>query len=513
MSIHTAIKNWLDDIQGKKKYQRYKEQETRTRRILGQTFAILNIPCAVFYFAWCVYRANWEYWYTFVPFILSESIFLIHYLLWINLLWYKRHHQPEGIPLEKSFSVDIFIPVCREPIDIVRRTVMAACAIDYEGKTVYILDDGEDDRLLTMTEEFNVGYIRRPTHEHRKAGNLNYAFSRTNGDLIFALDADQVAESNVLKSIVGYFSIPRIAFVQTAQRFKLPPNDPWGNSDEVFYKAMQSGKDNDNAAISCGNGVVYRREALREIGGFSEWNLVEDLHTSMRIHAKGWKTIYHDTAFTIGHAPEDVRSHLKQRWQWAVDSLRLFFWDSPLRYNGLSWRQKAQYLHFGYNYISFGVFLPIFFLLPIWSLLTHNFMLKADLQDYALARLPYFLVYLIANKLLTDGLNNYKVFQCQAGLFYVYFSAVLTSLGCRKKLPTYTVTNKVREYSKFTTKFISCWPHIVISILSIISIVYGIVTIHHDPWFLIINIFWATWTIVTLSRFIGLSLWPRLYIR
>ncbi|KAB0666859.1 glycosyltransferase [Oryzomonas japonica] len=513
MSIHAAIKSWLDDIQGKKKYQRYKEQETRTRRVLGQIFAILNIPCAVFYFSWCVYKANWQYWYTFIPFILSESVFLVHYLLWINLLWYKRHHHPEGVIPQKKYSVDVFIPVCREPLEIVRRTVMAACAIDYENKTVYILDDGEDDKLLSMAEEFCIGYIRRPTHENRKAGNLNYAFSRTNGDLILALDADQVAESNILKSIVGYFSIPRIAFVQTEQRFKLPKNDPWGNSDEVFYKAMQSGKDNDNAAISCGNGVVYRREALMEIGGFSEWNLVEDLHTSMRIHAKGWKTVYHDTAFTIGHAPEDVCSHLKQRWQWAVDSLRLFFWDSPLRYKGLSWRQKAQYLHFGYNYISFGIFLPIFFLLPIWSLFTHNFMLKANLSEYFLARLPYFIVYLIANKLLTDGLNNYKVFQCQAGLFYVYFSAAVTALRCRTKLPDYTVTSKVKKHSLLTTKILSCWPHMLISVFSLIAIVYGIVTIDNDPWFLIVNIFWATWTIVTLSRFIGLSLWPQMYMR
>ncbi|GFE61249.1 glycosyltransferase [Geobacter sp. AOG2] len=513
MSIHAATRNWLDDILGKKKYQRYKEKETRTRRVLGQTFAILNIPCALFYFFWCVDKANWQFWYIFIPFILTESVFLIHYLLWINLLWYKRHHHPEGIASQKNFSVDIFIPVCREPIDIVRRTVLAACAIDYEDKTVYVLDDGEDDKLFSMTKELNIGYICRPTHEHRKAGNLNYAFSRTCGDLVLALDADQVAESNILKSIVGYFSISRIAFVQTAQRFKLPQNDPWGNSDAVFYKAMQSGKDNDNAAISCGNGVIYRREALREIGGFSEWNLVEDLHTSMRIHAKGWKTVYHDTAFTTGHAPEDVRSHLKQRCQWAVDSLRLFFWDSPLRHSALSWRQKAQYFHFGYNYISFGIFLPVFFLLPIWSLFTHNFMLKASLQDYALARLPYFLVYMIANKLLTDGLNNYKVFQCQAGLFHVYFSAVVTALRCRTKLPAYTVTSKVKEHSQITTKFLSCWPHILISLLSIMAITYGIVTIQHDPWFLVVNIFWATWTIVTLSRFIGLSLWPRLYMQ
>ncbi|MDD2899194.1 MAG: glycosyltransferase [Desulfuromonadaceae bacterium] len=513
MLMKAAIKNWLEDIRGKKKYKRYKEEETRTQRILGQIFAVLNIPCALFYFVWCVTKADWNYWYAFIPFIVSECFFLIHYLLWIKLLWYKRNHDPKGITPKKEFMVDIFIPVCGEPIDIIKRTVMAAKAIDYTSKTIYILDDGENDQLINIAKELNIGYLRRPTHEHRKAGNLNYALSKTNGELILALDADQVADVHILKSVIGYFSIARIAFVQTAQRFNLPKNDPWGNSDEVFYKAMQSGKDNDNAAISCGNGAIYRREALSDVGGFSEWNLVEDLHTSMQLHAKGWKSVYHDTAFTTGHAPSDIHSHLKQRWQWAVDSLRLFFWDSPLRYKGLSWQQKTQYLHFGYNYISFGIFLPIFFMLPIWSLFTHNFMLKAELWEYFLVRLPYFLVYMAANKLLTNGLNTFKVFQCQAGLFSVYFSAVVTALLCRSKLPSYVVTSKVTKHSEFTTNLIACLPHLLISVVSAIAIIYGILTIHNDLWFLIVNIFWALWTIAALNRFIWLSLWPSIYAR
>lgn len=506
-----SITNWLDDIRGKKQYKRYKEQETRTRRVLGQIFSLLNIPCAVFYIWWCFIHANWQYWYVFIPFALSEVFFLIHYLLWIKLLWYKRYHRPEGVFPQKELSVDIFIPVCSEPIEIIRRTVMAACAIDYKYKKVYILDDGEDQQLLEMANNLGVEYIRRLTHENRKAGNLNYAFNRTNSDLILALDADQVADNNILKSVMGYFSIPTIAFVQTEQRFNLPENDPWGNSDSVFYKAMQSGKDNDNAAISCGNGVIYRREALKTIGGFSEWNLVEDLHTSMRLHSKGWKSVYHNSAFTTGHAPEEISSQIKQRWQWAVDSLRLFFWDSPFRYKGLSWSQKLQYLHFGYNYISFGVFLPVFFLLPIWALFTHNFMLDADLWKYLLARLPYFIVYIAANKLLTDGLNNFKVFQCQAGLFSVYFSAVITALRCRTHLPQYTVTSKVSKHSPFITKFIACWPHICISVLSLAAIIYGVLTIHNDPWFLAVNLLWSSWTIAALSRFIGLSFFPHFY--
>lgn len=513
MGFWADFKDWTNDILGKKEYRRYLEKETRKRRILGQVFAVLNFPCAIFYIAWCICNANWQCWYAFIPFIVSEFCFLVHYFLWAHLLWYKRHHRPEGPGLPVEFTVDVFIAICGEPVEIVRRTVAAAVNMSYDRKTVFILDDGEDDNVRKLAEEYNVRYIRRTTHENRKAGNLNNALAQTSGDLVLTLDADQVAEPETINSIIGYFSLDKIAFVQAAQRFNLPKNDPWGNSDAVFYKAMQSGKDYDNSAISCGNGVMYRRKALAAIGGFATWNLVEDLQTSMILHDSGWKSVYHDTPFTTGHAPDDVISHLKQRWQWAVDSLRLFFWDNPLWHKGLSWRQRLQYLHFGYNYISFGVFLPIFFTLPIWALFTHRFMLAAPLWKYVLARLPYFFVYIIANKALTDRLNNFKVFQCQAALFPVYFSATIHAIMSKNHLPKYTVTRKTVLEHNLGIRIRKCLPHIIFILLSLVAILYGVFTIKDDIWFLLVNIFWCLWTISALSRFFILSFWPKALIR
>lgn len=513
MKLWTEMKDWVDDILGKKEYRRYRERETRRTRLIGQIFAILNFPCAIGYIGWCVVNANWDCWYAVLPFLGSEIFFLFHYFLWVHLLWHKRYHRPEGVPAAVPFTVDIFIPVCREPLAFIRNTVAAAVRINYEKKTVYLLDDGEDNEVQQLAREFQVEYFRRTTNEHRKAGNLNHALAKTHGDLILALDADQVCKPEIIDSIIGYFNYDKVAFVQTAQSFILPKNDPWGNSDSVFYQAMQSGKDAANSAISCGNGVMYRRKALEGIGGFATWNLVEDLQTSMKLHDKGWTSIYHDTPFTIGHAPTDVLTHLKQRWQWSVDSLRLFFWDNPLKHKGLSWSQKLQYFHFGYNYISFGVCLPVFFTLPIWALFTHKFMLSAPLWKYALARLPYFIVYIIANKSLTNKLNNFKVFQCQAMLFPVYFNATLTALNCRHHLPTYAVTSKTATDHTLGVRFRAALPHLVFIVLSLAAAFYGAYTIKDDIWFLLVNVFWCLWTVSALSRFILLCFWPKVLTR
>lgn len=507
------LKNWVDDLLGRKEYHRYLEKETRKSRIQGQLLAVLNTLCALFYLVWCLMHANWDVWYFFLPFYVTEVAFFVLFILWGHLLWNKRHHAPAGLDRSVDMSVDIFIPCCGEPLEIIEKTVTAVTRITYQKKTIYILDDGAQDVVREMAAKLGVNYIRRDSCENRKAGNLNHALTKTHGDLILALDADQVPAPEMVDRMLGYFSLPHIAFVQTPQSFDLPENDPWGNSDEVFYKVMQPGKDYDNSAISCGSGVMYRRKALMEVGGFSTWNMVEDLHTSMNLHDRYWKSAFHNVCYTKGTAPVDPAGNLKQRWQWAMDSLRMFFWDNPFFRKGLTIYQKLQYFHFGYNYLVFGVFLPIFFVLPIWSLFTHQFMLDASPLTYLLARLPYFCVYILTNQLLTDRIHSFKAFQVQAGLFGAYFDATITALKARKTLPKYTVTSKEALRGGFVSRLYCCLPHLVISCASVAAIAYGIMTIKDDFWFLAVNVFWCAWVVVLLSRFICLSLCPRLLIK
>ena len=503
------FKNWLDDLTGRRTYRRYAEREKRRQRLAGQIFLIAVFIAAMYYLIWCVANAQWQHWYMAIPFLATESVFLILFLLWANVLWNKRFHRPEGPPLEKiDFSVDLFIPVCGEPIEIIEATVGAALAIRYPNKTVYVLDDGDDPEVKTCCDRLGVSYLCRPTHENRKAGNLNFGLAHSKGDLVLTLDADQVPQPDLIDRVIAYFSLPTIGFVQTKQQFILPHGDPWGNADVVFYEVMQAGKDYDNAAISCGSGVMYRRSALSSIGGFSSWNFVEDLHTSFLLHDHGWRSVYHGVSYTTGTAPVEVVDHVKQRWQWAVDSLRIFFWDNPFFKRGLSFYQKIQYFHFGYHYFAFGIFLPIFFILPIWALFTHKFMLQEPFWRYFIARLPYLLLYIVSNKISTDRHHTFKIFQAQAGLFAVYFRATLSALTSRKKLPAYTVTQKVRQPYGIGRRIRKCWPHLVLTCLSTIAMIYGVLTIKNDFWFLAVNLFWASWTICVLSRFIFLSFFP-----
>ncbi len=508
-----AIKDWWNDLLGRKDYRRYQEKETRWQRIGSQILWVLSVICALFYIGWCMANANWRLWFAFVPFIIAEIACFFLMVLWGVMVWIKRRHRPDGIEPKTRLSVDVFVCVCREPLDIVAPTIAAAARLDYDNKKVYILDDGDDPDVKALADKHGCQYFGRPTHEFAKAGNLNYGFRRSSGDLILALDADQVAEPEMIKHIIGYFELKHIGFVQTNQRFNVPPDDPWGNSDVVFYKAMQSGKDNANAAISCGSGVMYRRAAIESIGGFSEWDVVEDLHTSLRLHDKGWTSVYHDTSYTFGSAPQDIISHTKQRWQWAVDSMRMIFHDNPFKHKGLNFFQKVQYFHFGYHYVVYGLFLPVFFILPIFTLFSHQFILLAPITVFLLVRLPYYVTQTLNDKVLTGWTYSFKAFQAQAGLFAIFFNAIVVAALHPSTVPKYTVTSKKVHEVSLKNRLRLTWLHLLLVAASLAAMMYGVLTVQKDFWFLAINIFWGMWTILTLSRFIILGWFPGLYYR
>ena len=436
------MKRFFQDLLNRHPYQRYGEKEDRCRRLVGQLLSIAAVIFGAYYLSWHFRYINWSIWYISVPFFCAEGIGWLLFTSFSFVTWYPRRHLPEGLPIEKTFTVDVFVTTCGEPLNILSRTLMAAVAIDYEPKTLYLLDDKANPEVAALAERFGLKYLARPEHLDAKAGNLNFGLAHSQGELILALDADQVPNRGILQHVLGYFKIPSIAFVQTKQNFLVPKGDPFGNTDKVFYNVMQCGKDGDNAAFSCGSGVVYRRRALEEIGGFSTWNVVEDVHTSMLLHQRGWRSVYYPYPQSIGTSPVDIWGVYRQRGQWALDSLRLFFWDNPFFRRGLTFRQKVQYLNLGFVYLVSAWFMPIFFIVPIMSIFTSQPVMTASVTAYILHRLPYFIIMALAYAVLNYPTPYLYAYQMWTGLFPVFMKATVKALLHRRSKPPYRVTSK-----------------------------------------------------------------------
>jgi cellulose synthase (UDP-forming) len=251
-------------------------------------------------------------------------------------------------------TVDVLIPTYNEPDFILRRTVIGCQAMDYPNKTIYLLDDTRRPHIKQLAEELGCAYITRPDNRHAKAGNLNHAIGKTNGELIVCFDADFVPTKNFLTRTVGFFQDPQVGLVQTPQTFYNP--DPIARNlglehiivpeQEVFYRQIQPVRDGTDSVVCAGTSFVMRRSALEASGGgFVTSSLSEDYFTSVRLSQHGYKLVYLDEKLSAGAAPDDMGAHADQRLRWAQGTLQAFFIaENPLTVKGLRPLQRLAHL-------------------------------------------------------------------------------------------------------------------------------------------------------------------------
>jgi len=414
-----------------------------------------------------------------VVFYILEALIILLAFLFIHNHW-DRRYTLKGGPYSMRAIVDVYITTKNEDIEVLEETVKSATEIYYYNKRVYILDDGDREEVQQLAQKYDCRYIVRPdrTKKRYKAANLNYAFSKTHGNFILTIDADTVIKPTILDDLLGHFKDPKVGLVSSRQRFEVDKDD--FNNDNVFYEYMQTGKNWDGAAISCGSGVIYRRKALNDIGGFQEWNLVEDLYTSYRLNTAGYKNVYANQSYTLGDAPTDLGVIYKQRGNWAFDTLRMWIWKAPLLNKKLTWSQRFHYFEIGYIYFVSGVVIPSIYLLNIYSMLFADPIVEVGIW-YLVYKIPSFVVLLWLYNSLGQGASSSRMW---AALFPVYFWAFARALMYRK--PEYKPTlKKVRR--KYNIAIIL--PQFLFIIAGVASIVFHIIN-YGETILLGVNLFW-----------------------
>lgn len=266
-----------------------------------------------------------------------------------------RDDPPEPQRLDPSPLVDVFIATFNEDVDLVRTTAIAARDMDEPHRT-WICDDGRRGAVEELAGDLGIGYLTRPDNAHAKAGNLNNALRRTDGELVLVLDVDHVPRRSLLTRLLGYFADPRVAVVQIPQVFynidSFQHHSHGGVHREVwhestlFHHAIQPGAARLNTAFFVGTGALLRRSALLAVGGFAEGTVTEDIHTSLRLHAAGYRLVYVDEPLAFLLAPDTPVAYACQRLRWAQGAMQVLRGERALwKRNGLTLGQRVGYLN------------------------------------------------------------------------------------------------------------------------------------------------------------------------
>jgi len=317
------------------------------RRALLAVYAGAGVAYLTWRVGWTLDKVPMVY---AVVFLAAEIHLVLSSILFYLQLQPHPRDPPPPPPRPGEWRVDVFIPTYNEPVDLVRHTVVAARDMAHPHDT-WLCDDGRRPEMQELARRLGVGYLTRPANTHFKAGNLNHALGRTDGDIVLVLDADHVPRSDLLTRLLGAFADPSVAFVQTPQVYYNLDSYPcdvsrrrlWHDST-VFHHGIQVGASHWNANYFVGTGALLRRSALDSIGGFATESITEDSMTSMRLLSAGYRGAYVDEVLGALLAPDTPVAYAGQRLRWAQGAMQILRRDNPAVRPGLTLRQRLAYL-------------------------------------------------------------------------------------------------------------------------------------------------------------------------
>ena len=321
------------------------------RLIALRVVAVAALIVSAAYLGWrATATLNIDAWYLSLPMYVFEVHAAIGLGLFTFSLW-DVDVRPRRRELGRVPTIAVLIPTYNEGPEILVPTIAAAVALEPAHET-WVLDDGERTEIAELAAALGARYLARTTHEHAKAGNLNHALGVVDTEILAVLDADHVAAPEFLRATLGYFADPQVALVQTPQDFYNVTSFEHGSGvaygepfheQTLFYRLLQPGKNRWSAAFWCGTSALVRTAALRSIGGAATETITEDIHTTIRFHRAGWRTVYHNEVLARGLAADDAAQYQLQRNRWGTGAMQVLRVENPLFVRGLTLGQRLGY--------------------------------------------------------------------------------------------------------------------------------------------------------------------------
>lgn len=469
---------------------------------------VLYIATNFIYLAWrglnTLPHVGWLSMAMGVILLLAEIIGYLQSMVFYTILWKPKKRRPISLEFAKELpTVDIFIATYNEPVNVLRKVVASCTYLHYpkELVNICICDDGRRSEVKELAKEFNIVYIERNDNKHAKAGNLNHAMLKTNGEIIVTLDADMVVKSDFLEKTIGYFENKKVAFVQTPQAFynadpfqyNLFAEKDIPNEQDFFMRILQSGRDRFNSIVFVGTNTLFRRTSLEEIGGFATGVITEDMATGMLLQSK-YESVFVDEVLARGLSVESWEDLIRQRDRWCRGNIQCAKKWNPLTHPGLTFMQRIIYLD-GILYWFFGLFKMIYIIVPLVFLLFGISSIQASLTDVLMFWLPAYATSRIAFTVTANKQRNFVWNHIYETSMSPYLAISATFEMFLNKQFNFNVTPKGVTNHQRIFKWKVVIPHLVLFMLSMLAYFKsGIYFLQPDENYgiVLINLFWIT---------------------
>src|ERR1051326_4808340 len=240
-----------------------------------------------------------------------------------------RSAPPPTAPKPLATQLTVIVPAYNEAACI-GDTVRSILGQTTPPATVLVVDDGSTDGTGEAARAAGVRVVSTPKNTGSKAGAQTYALSLVTTPYAMAIDADTTLAEDAIEKLLPALEDETVA---AACGLVLPRHveSVWERGRYVeylfaftFYKPVQDfyGK----PLISSGCFSAYRTDALREMGGWSDRTMAEDMDLTWSLHRAGRGVRFVPEAVCYPIEPHDFCFLRQQLRRWShgfVQNVRL----------------------------------------------------------------------------------------------------------------------------------------------------------------------------------------------
>jgi cellulose synthase/poly-beta-1,6-N-acetylglucosamine synthase-like glycosyltransferase len=255
---------------------------------------------------------------------------------------------------------------------------------------IIVVVDNSTDRTEEIARAAGVTVLVTPPGVGgSKAAAQNYGLPHVTTDLVLPLDGDTTLDSDYLELLQPVFDDPEVA-VASGCVLTQTQNSIWSKARQMEYlqsfhgqRLVQHGY---NSVVVCsGCCSVFRVEQLREVGGFPEDSLTEDIDYTLTQHTLGRKAIYVPEAVARAAEPDTMAFMRTQLKRWKTGHAK----SVRTHYKGLVRKRPLVALWVTLQALEILIS-PLIFLTPLLAIFNHAFL--------------YLLMWFVVGELLTLGL-------------------------------------------------------------------------------------------------------------
>ena len=181
------------------------------------------------------------------------------------------------------------------------------------------------------------------------------------------VDADFALHPDFIRQTLPLFHDPKIAAVQTPQIYSNEETLFARGSkylQRVFYHYLQPGRSLLDSAMCVGTNVIYRRQAVNDVGGIAEVTHSEDAFTSVKLMEHGYCVFFLDEPLAVGLSPTSLIAFYNQQFRWARGGFSMMFKYNTLLNKRLHPEQKLQFFLSNFFYLS-GISIVVYLASPL----------------------------------------------------------------------------------------------------------------------------------------------------